>query len=176
MVVNKTANEVSAMQVGLPFKSYKKVCVPRIYVRVMNTYTGNPEDLILKGNPFAHKINLDKIVVDVWSESEDSFFRKMNRYHLEKGNIIEYDRSVEKEEEEKEKNFNIMTDEEIEELLMSKFFSIKYALKKMTSTAILFRVLSKARDLEKSEKIINLIEARLTFVQSDEEEEAESED
>ena len=60
---------------------------------------------------------------------------------------------------------NIISDEEIDVLLNSKFLALKARLDKFTDTAPVFRVVNRARELEKSEKIIKHIEERISQLQ-----------
>ena len=98
-------NVYSAMQEGEPLAIYKKVCVGKISVRIINPYTEDVEDVILEGDPHSPKTQLENISISVWTTKEDSFFKNVNKYHFEKGNIIK----VEKEKKEEVVNFNDIT-------------------------------------------------------------------
>lgn len=157
-------NVYSAMQEGEPLATYKKVCVGKIAVRVINPYTEEIEDVILEGDPHSPSTRFEDITISVWTNKEDSFFKKMNQYHFEKGNLIK----VEKEKKEVQQNFNVLSDEEIEEILNKPFFTLKNALPKMTSSAVVLRLLNRAIDLERSEKFTEAIKVRLSEIQETE--------
>jgi hypothetical protein len=76
-----------------------------------------------------------------------------------------YDRNSDKKAEIEKKNWNVVTDEELVKVMGEKFFSFKSILEKMTTDTVLTRLLNIARDLEKSERIINTIMQRLAEVQ-----------
>jgi len=60
---------------------------------------------------------------------------------------------------------NKITDEEIDIVLNKKFLALKNRLVKFTEEAPIFRILNRARELDKSEKIIKRIEERLSELQ-----------
>lgn len=143
-----------------PYKSYRKAIVGKVYVTIIDKYENKPLGVILEGNG-------EDSIVDTWDEREDVFFRKANRPHLESGTILPYIRTYEKIISEEEK-YNTLSDDELVELLNSKFLSLQSAANKMTKSAPLFRLLQTAKDLEKSEKIIKFIEGKLAAVQLEE--------
>lgn len=145
----------SAMQTGKPLKSYRKTILAKVLVKILNPFSGEPEERILSGSGIT-----DETVVDVWSEQEDVFFKRANRNHFAKGLIVEYVRpeTVEVSEEEK---LNTLSDEELSNLLNSKWMTFKNSLNKMTAVAPVYRLLEMANEQEKSEKTILAIKARL---------------
>lgn len=150
----------SAMQTSTPYKSYVKTVLAKLLVKVINPFSGEPEDKIIKGDP--RKKDKKDCIVNIWSEMEDAFFTRVNNRHLEKGYLIPY---VPKEEVEKEKSPNDFSDEELEILLNEKFFTLTNKVNKMTSTAPIFRLLTMARDMDKSEKIVKYLEGKLSELQ-----------
>jgi len=157
------ARVFSMMQEGVPLKSYIKTILGKVYVTVLNPENNTPEGLILEGDP---RKSEEGCIIDIWSEKEDVFFKrsKNNKSHLELGILIEYKRQGPREPTEEEKA-NTLPDEEIINLLNSKFFILQSSVNKTTSEATLFRFLSIARDLDKSEKIIKFLEGRLASIQ-----------
>lgn len=153
---NPISSEIfSKMQEGTPLLSYKKTILGQVGVHVLNPFTGQPEDRILKGDP---KTNDDGCIVDLWSNAEVIYFQRANKRHFETGNLIEHKRSTFTPE----KSVNEITDEEIVAILNSRFFSLQNKINEFTSPAPVHRFLNIAKEMEKSEKIIKAIEARLS--------------
>jgi hypothetical protein len=88
----------------------------------------------------------------------------MNARHMREGVLIPHDREKAPVEEEINE-FNVMTDDELYELVNSPFFKLQNALNKMTSQAPVQRILTIAEGEEKSEKILNTIRGRLSELQ-----------
>jgi len=147
----------SAMQEGTPLKRYIKTILGKVYVTVLNPFSGEPEGVILQGDP-RKASELEKIVVNIWDIKQDLFFRRMNRNHFESGNIREYGL----ESVEPPVSVNEITDEEVLDVLNKPFLALKNKLEKFTAVAPVFRLLSKAEELEKSEKILSAIRARMS--------------
>ena len=154
----------SAMQTGRPYKTYRKTILGQVFVQVLNPFSGKPEGIILKGRD-----KDENAMVDVWSEKEDVFFKKQNRKQFLGGFIIEHVRPTVEEVSESEK-YNTLTDDQLVELLSSKFIAMQNALNKMTSPAPVYRMLKLAQDMEKSDKIVAHIKARLSELQASDEE------
>lgn len=157
MVANLDARTISAMQGGSPFASYRKTIVGKVYVTVLNPFTGVPEGLVL----FGDSNNVDA-VVDVWTEKEDLFFKRMNRRHFEVGNIIPFTKPVDKPAE---KTIEQFSDDELRTVVNQRFYSLQKTLQEVKTEAVLLRMLDIARQEEKSEKIITIITSRLSDVQ-----------
>lgn len=151
----------SAMQVGIPYKTYKKTILGRVEVQYLDPFKRLPASTILKGDPTK---NDEGCFIDVWSEQEDVFFKKANLALIKSGQIIQFDRS--KLSGEPEINpYHVMSDEEIIEILNKPFFTLQQALNKITAEAPLVRILELAEKEEKSSKILNIIKGRLAEVQ-----------
>jgi hypothetical protein len=153
----KDSGVFSAMQEQKPLKRYIKTVLGKVYVTVLNPFSGEPEGVILEGDP-RKQGDLEKIVVNVWDTKQDVFFRRMNRNHFDSGNIREYSL----EEVEPPVSANEITDEEILDVLNKPFLALKNKLVKFTAVAPVFRLLSKAEELEKSEKILGAIRERMS--------------
>ena len=149
----------SAMQEGEPLARYKKTILGQVHVVVLNPFSEEPEGLILKGDPNKAS-ELDSQIVEVWSDKADAFFKRMNRAHFEAGRL-----AVLESKPEEPKSPNELTDEEVDKILNSKFLTLKSKLNSFTSEAPVFRLLNRARELEKSEKLIKHIEKRLQDLQ-----------
>ncbi len=149
----------SAMQTGKPYKSYKKTILGKVQVIVLNPFSQESSAILLEGEEGS-----PDAILDVWSEKEDAFFKRMNRRALETGRIISF---THKEEEPLAVNTpEQMSDEEVKDLIKKPFLSLRSILEKTESEAFVYRILKAARDAEKSEKFISAIEARLGEIQS----------
>jgi len=147
----------SAMQEGRPMRTYIKTILGKVYVTVINPFLGKPEGVILEGNP-RDPDNFTKCSVQVWSIKEDEFFKRINEAHFKSGNL----RVVkEKDEPVKKVSVNDISDDNITAILNKPFLALKNKLNKFTSVAPVYRFLKRAEDMEKSEKILNAIRARL---------------
>lgn len=166
--MNKDMNmEVfAAMQTGQPVRTYKKTIVGQVYCSTLDPFTNEPKGLLLSGDPTKDE---ESSMVDVWTDVQDVFFRKMNKRSLETGMIIEYKRKVDILELQPEP-YATASDEEIDEILNSKYYSLLSAINKITNETVLYRFLERARLLEKSEKIITAIDAKISELQSPSEE------
>lgn len=159
MVANDLdARMVSAMQSGTPFSSYKKTILGKVYVTVLNSFSGIPEGLILQGEE-----NDETVKVDLWSEREDVFFKRMNRKQFETGNIIPAARPAEVVEE--PKTIEQYNDDEMRTIVNMNYLKLQKLLATVTSEAVVLRMINIARAEEKSEKIINAFTAKLSEIQ-----------
>ena len=157
MVANDLdARTISAMQSGTPYASYKKTILGKVYVTVLNSFSGTPEGMILQGDG-------PDSTVDVWTEKEDLFFKRMNRKHFEVGNIIPFANMA---MQEAPKPIEQYTDEELRGVVNQRFISLQKTLQEIKTEPVLTRLLAVARQEEKSEKIITAITSRLSDVQA----------
>lgn len=160
----------SAMQEGKPFKRYIKTILAQVHVTTINPFTGEPESLILSGDPSKEDIE-ETCYVEIWDNKQDQFFQRMNKNHFQAGVIKEY----KAKEVKREPSVNEISDEEIQEILNKPFLALRNKLNSFTSPAPVYRFLSFAEKMEKSEKILDAIRERaseLEFpVPEDEEEE-----
>jgi len=151
----------SDMSNGRPYKSYIKAILGQVAVVVWDNFNEAPLELILKGNPKARE---DTSIIDVWSQKEDVFFNRVNSRLFTKGLLLPYTRpeapvNVERTVEQS-------TDEELAVMINSKFLALQAKLNKIDSVPVLFRMIGLAEDMEKSEKIVNAIKARISEVQT----------
>lgn len=149
----------AAMQEGQPIARYKKAILGKVHVVALNPFTGEPEGIVLEGNP--NKVDeFDTQIIELWDFKALQFFERMNKRHINAGRLIKV-----KEVPKPAPSPNIISDEEIDKLLNSKFLALKNRLVKFTDTAPVFRILNRARELDKSEKIIKHIEETLSTLQ-----------
>jgi hypothetical protein len=152
----------SAMQIGNPYKSYIKTILGKVDVMIWNSFKNEPEGRILQGNPRSN--DKDGSIIDVWSEMEDMFLKRMNKRHFEQGTIINYKRSTDPEP----KSPNDVTDEELTKFLELRFIAFQHKLEEFTSIAPLFRIKELAVEQERSVKYINYIESVISKMQEKE--------
>lgn len=147
----------SAMQTGKPHATFKKTILGQVYVTVLSPFSNQPEGLLLTGAK-----DSETSMVDVWSEMEYVFFKRLNKRHLERGILIQ----IEKQEAKVEKFIEQYSDEELINVINQKYIAFQKVLSGITSEAVLFRMLDLAKELEKSAKIIGVIEAKIAELQA----------
>jgi hypothetical protein len=145
----------SAMQEGQePLARYTKTIVGKVHVLALNPFSEQPEGVILEGT--------DKdSYIELWDNKALVFFEKMNRPHIAAGRIIK----MEKAPVPPPPSPNQLTDEEVDGLLNGKYMTLKYKLEKFTEIAPVLRLLNRARELEKSEKLIKHLEERMSQIE-----------
>lgn len=154
-------NEVFAnMADGKPLKSYKKVVLGKLLLRIWDSMSNVATEKIFSGDPRKG----DETVFDVYSEREKVYFERMNQAHFKSGSLIEYKRP--EAPQEVVRTFEQYTDEELADIVNSRFLSLQSTLNKIESIAVLFRIKNLASEFEKSEKIIRAIEARISELQA----------
>lgn len=138
----------AAMQEGKePLARYRKTIVGKVHVVALNPFSDAPEGVLLEGDG-------ENSFVEFWNPKQLVFFERMNRSHIEAGRIVK----MEKAPEPAPITPNQLSDDEIDKLLNDKFLPLKNRVNKFTDTAPLLRLLNRARELEKSEKIIKYLE------------------
>jgi hypothetical protein len=158
-----TSETFSLMQAGKPYKSYIKTILGQVYLKVLNPFSEQPEGRIVQGNPSTS--DKEDCIVDVWSEKEDMYFKRANKRHFETGTIIQYER---KPQEPKPKEVKEYSDEELKVLLNSKFIALQSAVNKLDTIPPVYRLLTLAKEEEKSEKYIKFLEGKLSELQKSE--------
>jgi len=148
----------AAMQLEKPFKTYRKTILGRVSVNYIEPFSGKPAGIILMGNPKTD----ESARIDTWTEVDDGFFRKMNKRQFEVGNLLEMART----EEVKERTIESFSDEELTKIINSKYFTLEATLNKITSVAVLFRMVELAKELEKSDKIMKAFESKISELQA----------
>lgn len=153
-------NEVfSKMETGKPYASYAKTILGKVMVTVWDSAMEKPTEVILEGNP---KKKEASSIVSVWSEKENSVFKRMNQNHFKKGVIIPYtipDDVIE------EKTIEQSTDEELEAIVNLKYLALVNKLNKVETVPVLSRMLAIAKELDKSAGITGAIEKRISELQ-----------
>src|SRR5215213_4498353 len=152
-------NELFSFDESKPYATYIKTILGQVGVNVWDNFTGQPAYAILKGDP---KRRDESSIVDVWSQKEDAFFKRNNARHFERGVLIPYTRPAQEVQEVRIEQFS---DEQLKEIVNSKFMAFQSKVNKTDAIPVLFRMLNIARDLDKSESFTKAIEARIAEVQ-----------
>lgn len=153
----------AAMQTGKPYKTYKKVILGKVFLRVLDPFNDDAIGVHLVGNP---NKNEEGCFFHVWNEKQDVFLQRMNKPHFKSGTLIEVKGGQPKEEDADKKGYKDYTDEDIVEIAKSKFFALKSLLKDSDSEAFIYRILTTAEELERPEKTLDEIRKRLSEVQA----------
>lgn len=154
-------NIVGAMHGAAPTASYIKTILGKVYITLWDSFENQPVGMILEGDP---RKKDESSIVDVWSSDEDFYFRSKNKRNLETGHIISFVRK----EEVRERSIEEYSDEELTTIINSKFFTLQSILNSTSTVAVLFRIKNLAQELDKSEKLIRAIEARISELQAEE--------
>ena len=152
-------NELLSIEEEKPYASYIKTILGRVGVNVWDRFTNTPAYIILSGDP---KRKDSGCIVDVWTQKEDAFFRRSNERHFAKGTLIAYSRPLNIVEETKIEQY---TDEQLKELINSRFAGLNKRLNEIESIPVVYRMMSLASEMEKSERIINALKARISELQ-----------
>lgn len=144
---------------GEPVARYIKAILGQVCVNVIDTFTGLPKDIILKGDPTT--CNIEDIVVTMWTDMENDYFRRINKILITQGYIAPYS-----EEIIEEMSVNEVEDEVLKEALRKPFFSIKALLDKFTSPVPVMRMLNLAKEMNKPVGTITAITRRLSALQA----------
>lgn len=149
----------SAMQENAPIASYRKEIPAQVFVWILDPFSDEPQGIILKGNP-----GEPDSIYRAFTVKQKLFFERMNKTHLDKATIKLFQEV--QPTQEPEKTPEQMSDDEIKVMLKKPFYTLQSVLNETESEAFVYRILQSARELEKSEKIIRLIETRLAELQN----------
>ncbi len=151
----------NAIQEGEPYASYRKTTLGKVYVTILNVFSGDPEFVQLHGQP-----GTPDSIVNVWSIPEDIFFKRHNRRLFESGDIIKIEVQKKNPEVPASALPEQASDEELKTLVNSRYKALEAVLNKTNSEALVFRILGIAKQEDKSARIINAIELRLAEIQN----------
>lgn len=151
---------LSAMDEGKPLAVYQKTILGQVAVTVWDNFLQKPIDVILKGDPRRKDVGC---IVSVYSTGENAFFKRANLKHLKKGTI----REIPVQETPVEvPTIAQASDEELTKVVNSKYMALLAELNKINSIPVLFRMITIAEELDKSEKITGAIQKRISELQS----------
>ena len=150
-----------AQEGGVPEKVYRKVIVGKIIARVIDPFSGDRAEVLVEGDPR----NTDKsdLEISLWTPLEVAYFEKYNKGLIEKGSIVQ----VGEQSEFKIDRGNALSDEELEEVCTSPFFSMQKTLGQITSETTMQRLLEAAKRLNRPAKTLQEIELRLEQIQQE---------
>src|SRR4030042_5082437 len=146
-----------------PYKSYIKTILGKVQVFRLNPFDESVEAIILFGNP--REKNKETCIIDAHNEKEERYLKSANRKHFERGILMPFERTVTDEVKTEEEIYNTLSDEELKTILSKPFMSMLHSLDKITSTATIYRMITLAEELEKSEKYAAPIHKRLEELQ-----------
>jgi hypothetical protein len=149
----------SAMQEGSePLARYKKTILGKVHVLALNPFSDAPEGVILEGDG-------KDSYIELWTSKQLVFFEKMNggkpNSHIQAGRIVK----MEKAPVPPPPSPNQLTESDIDKLLKGPYLTLKHKLEDFTDTAPVLRILNRARELEKSEKIIKHLEEKISQIE-----------
>jgi hypothetical protein len=147
----------ASMQSGAPYATYRKTILGKVYVTVLSPFTNKPEGILLEGEPKEDS----RAIIDVWSEMEDLYFKRQNKKHFQEGTIIR----VEREPVQELHTIEQYSDNELKEVINYRYITFNKTLNEITTAPVLMRMLDLSREMEKSERIVKAIEARLSAIQ-----------
>jgi hypothetical protein len=149
----------AAMQLSKPFTTYKKKILGKVSVNFLSPWSGKPEGLLMEGDP---EKGDDTCFYDTWSAAEDAYFTRTNKRLFDLGIIIKENR---KEQETADKKIEQYSDDELKEIVNMKYAALQKVLSETTSPAVVSRMLTLAHDMDKSERIVRALEAKLSELQ-----------
>lgn len=151
----------SAMNDGRPFKSYVKTILGKVAVVIWDNFQEEPTEVILTGDPRRRDASC---IVDVWSEKEDVFFKRLNQRLFARSIIVPFERP--EVAEPVEKSVAQLSDEELDVIVNKKYYGLLAKLNEITEVVVLFRLKDAAERNDKSQKIMSAIDARISELQT----------
>lgn len=150
--------DYARMQTGEPLAIFKKTHKGKAVVRLIDPFTEQPTETILKGMSGERST-----FVEVWTEREYMYFLRANKVHLDSGAVVEHKGEIDNQIV---MSFNNLPDDEMETLIGSKFFTLKSAVEQMTTEAPLLRLIALGEGANKPEKTMQFLRERLSLIQS----------
>ena len=103
---------------GAPVAQYIKAIVGRVCVQTIDTFSGMPKEFMLSGDPSDPKLDVENIVVTLWSDLEHEYFRRANKVLLTRGLIVPSNKTIVEEV-----SVNEVSDEVLEAALKKPFMA-----------------------------------------------------
>jgi hypothetical protein len=148
------------MQTGKPFATYRKTTLGKVFVNVLSSFPPYAkEGLMLVGEP-----NSETAKVNLWSEMEEAFFKRVNSRALETGVVIKV--KVEEVAVDAPKTIEQFSDEELVKVLSQHYTKLQETVSGIKSEAVLQRLLQLAKDNDKSTKTVEALVAKLSALQA----------
>jgi hypothetical protein len=155
------AQIMQAQDSGEPEKVYRKAIVGKVIAQVIDPFSGSRTEVLITGVP--GKVDNSELEISLWTPMEVKFFERFNKGLIENGSLV-----VASEKSELRVNYsNALSDEELAEVVTSKFFSMQKTLSEITSETTMQRLLAKAKELNRPSKTVQEIELRLEEIQQE---------
>lgn len=148
--------------IGNALEHYVKTCRGRLAVQRIDPFTGTEETLILKGDVTNPKTREDDYMVSLFTQFDAQWFRQNNRELIEQGYIVPHTPEISDA-----LLVNIITDDEITEILSKPFMALKHRLAKFTSPIPVDRFLRKAKEMNRPVGTVDFITKRLAELQQE---------
>jgi len=156
-MVEQQYDVFAKMQTGIPQKLYKKQCLARLEVGIINPFSNKAERIILDGDPSQ---NHEGCFVRVWDDMQQVYFERENKNLIKKGFIIEWDGPTDLDSE-SETDYSKLSTIDIVKLVNAKFLTLKTILNKINSPDVVQRFLVIAESENRPEKTLDHIKQRL---------------
>jgi len=150
----------AAMQLSRPFATYKKKILGKAAVSVLSPWTGRPEGIMMEGDP---EKGDETCFYDSWSAAEDAYFTRINKRLFDLGVIIRENRKEQLIPA--DKKIEQYSDDELKVVVDMKYAALQKVLAETTSGAVINRMLMLAKEMDKSDRIVRALEAKLSELQ-----------
>jgi len=145
------------MQDKKPYTTYEKTILGKVFVTVLDPFSGNPVGMLLHG-----RRGEPDTIINMWSEVEDLFFKRSNRRELERGTIVKV---VLPEQVEEPHTIEQYSDDELKSVINQRYASFQKVLSSIENEAVVYRMLNLAEEMEKSDRIMQAIKSKLAELQ-----------
>jgi hypothetical protein len=153
---------LEAMQANKPpFAAYKKTILGQVAIKYLDPIRMRVEETVLKGDPNKPE-DEENCIFKVWSVAEDVYFKRHNRFHLNKGELVPWEFK-----ELEAPTVNQISDEEIELILQKPFFALKNKLQEFDSPIPVRRFLLMAEKMNRPVNTCNYIKQRLEELETE---------
>jgi hypothetical protein len=155
------AQIMRAQEEGEPEKVYRKAIVGKVVARVIDPFSGERAEVLIEGDP--SKVDKSELEISLWTPLEVSYFERFNKGLIESGSLV----LANEQSKFKVDYNNALSDEQLEEIVTARFFSMQKSLGQITSETTLQRLLDKAKEVNRPAKTIQEIETRLEEIQQE---------
>jgi hypothetical protein len=156
---NVVAAIMLAQEQGEPVKVYRKAIVGKVIARVIDPFSGERAEVLISGDP--KNTAASELEISLWTPFEVKYFEQFNKGLIEKGSLV----LAQNRTEFKVDYTNALSDEQLVELVTSPFFTMRKALRDITSETTLQRMLKTAKESNRPAKTVQEIELRLEEIQ-----------
>ena len=139
---------------------YIKTCRGKLAVSVIDPFTGEENTVILKGDVTDPTEDRSEYRVSLYTDVDLAWFKQQNHKLIARGLLVPDTPEVREEQ-----LVNVITDDQIEDILSQPFFSLKNKIDKFTSPVPVERFLRAANQMNKAVGTIKVIEERLAELQ-----------